>query len=173
MVRFTDFKEESREKGFASDKDINGIGKRLATRMKRKGVSPVIATLLLIVIAVTAAILAYVWVTGYMGRVTGTVEQQTAEQMQERIKINAVTTGTGSVTISVANIGEVDVTISGAYILNENRTAVCSSTPATKIASGAVGDVTITSCTLKSGAMYIAKVVTAKGTEATYVFTAP
>jgi flagellin-like protein len=34
---------------------------------KRRGVSPVIATLLLIVIAVAAAVLTYIWVTGYMG----------------------------------------------------------------------------------------------------------
>ncbi|MEM3993983.1 MAG: archaellin/type IV pilin N-terminal domain-containing protein [Thermofilum sp.] len=35
--------------------------------MRRKGISPVIATLLLIVIAVVAAVLTYIWVTGYMG----------------------------------------------------------------------------------------------------------
>lgn len=38
--------------------------------MKRTGVSPVIATLLLIVIAVAAAVLAYIWIIGYQGTLT-------------------------------------------------------------------------------------------------------
>ncbi|MEM4790228.1 MAG: archaellin/type IV pilin N-terminal domain-containing protein, partial [Thermofilum sp.] len=63
--------------------------------MRRKGISPVIATLLLIVIAVVAAVLTYIWVTGYMGTLS---PREVPEQLKERIKIDAVsydtTTGT-------------------------------------------------------------------------------
>ena len=38
--------------------------------MKIRGISPVIATLLLILIAVAAAVLVYVWVTGYASSMT-------------------------------------------------------------------------------------------------------
>jgi len=55
--------------------------------MKRAGVSPVIATLLLIVIAVAAAVLAYIWIIGYQGTLT---QQASTAQLQERIKIEAV-----------------------------------------------------------------------------------
>jgi len=55
--------------------------------MKRQAVSPVIATLLLIVIAVAAAVLAYIWIIGYQGTLT---QQASTQQLQERIKIEAV-----------------------------------------------------------------------------------
>ena len=144
---------------------------------KRKGVSPVIATLLLIVIAVAAAVLTYVWVTGYIGRTTSTAE---TGQLQDRIKINAVsvtdTTAAKTVTASVANIGDLDVSITAAYVLTSNGTTVCGGalTTAASLPKGKTADVTVSSsCTLTSGKVYIAKVVTSKGTEATYTFTAP
>jgi flagellin-like protein len=140
---------------------------------KRRGVSPVIATLLLIVIAVAAAVLTYIWVTGYMGKVTGTVEQTSTQQLQEKIKINAVSVSGTTVTLSVSNIGDTDVTISGAYVLTQGGTSVCSSSPSTSISKGGTQDVPISSCSLTSGTTYIAKAVTSKGTEATYTFTAP
>jgi len=140
---------------------------------KRRGVSPVIATLLLIVIAVAAAVLTYIWVTGYMGKVTGTVEQTSTQQLQEKIKINAISVSSTSVTLSVANIGDTDVTISAAYVLTQGGTSVCSSTSSVPIGKGTTQSVTITGCSLTSGTSYIAKAVTSKGTEATYTFTAP
>lgn len=143
---------------------------------KRKGVSPVIATLLLIVIAVAAAVLTYIWVTGYMGKVTGAVEQTSTQQLQEKIKINAVSVNstTKTVKLSVSNIGDTDVTISGAYVLTQGGTSVCSSSfSSVSILKGGIQDVTISSCSLTSGTTYTAKAVTSKGTEATYTFTAP
>jgi len=143
---------------------------------KRKGVSPVIATLLLIVIAVAAAVLTYVWITGYIGRTTSATE---ASQLQERIKINAVTVTSSGVAISVANIGNVNVTLAGAYILFQNGTVVSrcqNNTLATNLKPLKPGDITDSvqmpsGCTLTKGLTYVAKVVTAKGTEATYTFT--
>jgi flagellin-like protein len=142
---------------------------------KRRGVSPVIATLLLIVIAVAAAVLTYIWVTGYMGKVTGAVEQTSMQQLQEKIKINAVSVNstTETVTLSVSNIGDTDVTISGAYVLTQGGTSFCSISPSASIPQGGTQDVTIDNCPLESGTTYIAKAVTSKGTEATYTFTTP
>ncbi|MEM0119725.1 MAG: archaellin/type IV pilin N-terminal domain-containing protein, partial [Thermofilaceae archaeon] len=137
--------------------------------MKRRGVSPVIATLLLIVIAVVAAVLAYIWVSGYMGRVTSQAEGQ-ASQLQERIKIDAVKVTGARVDINVTNIGDVDVTIASAYVLFENKTAVCSSAPNKNISRGIAGYVSVSNCNLVTGTTYIAKVVTSKGVEATYSF---
>ena len=143
----------------------------LRGEVRRKGVSPVIATLLLIVIAVVAAVLTYLWVTGYMGKVTGTVEQTATQQLQERIKINAVQVSDTTVTLSVANIGDVDVTISAAYVLFQNGTMVCGVSTTKSIPKGAVDTVGVTGCSLTSGITYVAKAVTNKGTEATYTFT--
>ena len=77
----------------------------------KKAISPVIATLLLILIAVAASILVYVWVTGYASSVTGAE----ASQLQERIKIDTVSVPSGTagsnVTIYVRNIGNVEVNV--------------------------------------------------------------
>lgn len=139
--------------------------------MRRKGVSPVIATLLLIVIAVAAAVLAYIWVTGYMGTLA---PREVPTQLQERIKIDAVKIDGGSVTIYVSNIGEIDTEIVSAYILYENYTAACGGPLASSvpISKGVAKGVTVPdTCDLVAGTTYIAKVSAEGGAEATYIFT--
>ncbi len=139
----------------------------------RKGVSPIIAVLLLIVIAVAAAVLAYIWIVSY----TGTLEQQAGtQQLQERIKIEGVEYDGTTLTIYVRNIGEVDVTVDAAYIFDASGTVIDSATGlGVTLTPGQVstaGQVTIDGgLTLNDGSTYTVKVVTDKGTEATYVFT--
>ena len=136
---------------------------------KRRGVSPVIATLLLIVIAVAAAVLTYIWVTGYMGTLQS---QAGAQQVQERIKIEAIDITNGKVYIR--NIGETKVTIAAVYLINSTTGSIIASntTTATDISPGDLQSVTLTLDThMNSGATYIVKAVTNKGTEATYQFT--
>jgi len=143
--------------------------------MKRAGVSPVIATLLLIVIAVAAAVLAYIWIIGYQGTLT---QQASTAQLQERIKIEAVEyTGT-SLKVYVRNIGDVKVNISAVYVYDPSGTVLAKSilTPSQySIDPGKVTDTTPQSptvtVTLAPGTTYTVKVVTVKGTEATYTFT--
>jgi len=142
--------------------------------MRRKAVSPVIATLLLIVIAVAAAVLTYIWVTGYMGTVA---PRETPTQLQERIKIDAVKVDatTNTVTIYVTNIGETDTAIISGYVLTTKYTAVCGTTIAnpTTINPGGTAEVSVQNCQLTPGETYIAKVSAKRGTEATYPFKAP
>lgn len=140
--------------------------------MRRKAVSPVIATLLLIVIAVAAAVLTYIWVTGYMGTVA---PRETPTQLQERIKIDAVSVSGGTVTIYVTNIGETDTAIISGYVLTTKYTAVCGTTIAnpTTINPGGTAEVSVQNCQLTPGETYIAKVSAKRGTEATYPFKAP
>ncbi|MEM4443789.1 MAG: archaellin/type IV pilin N-terminal domain-containing protein [Thermofilum sp.] len=140
--------------------------------MRRKGISPVIATLLLIVIAVVAAVLTYIWVTGYMGTLS---PREVPGQLRERIKIDAVSIGTSDVTIYFSNIGESTVNIAGAYVLYENFTVVpnCANTTnllPSNVAPGATDQVQIQGCTLQADRTYIAKVTTREGVEATYIF---
>ena len=144
--------------------------------MRRKAVSPVIATLLLIVIAVAAAVLTYIWVTGYMGTIA---PRETPTQLKERIKIDAVRVS-DSVSIHVSNIGDTATQIVGGYVLTENYTAVCGDgttsitiSPSSTINPGETATVSISGCSLTSGETYIAKVSAKGGAEATYPFKAP
>jgi len=83
-----------------------------------RGISPVIATLLLILIAVAAAVLVYVWVTGY----ASSMAQTSAPELEEQIKIDSVsvnlTNNYINVTVYVRNIGDVQVNITDLYIID-------------------------------------------------------
>jgi flagellin-like protein len=140
--------------------------------MKRAGVSPVIATLLLIVIAVAAAVLAYIWIIGYQGTLT---QQASTAQLQERIRIETVNYTGSQLKVWVRNIGDVKVTITAGYIINATGLTIAADTTLSKSLNlGQVDYVTIPqtgTVTLKPGITYTVKVVTSKGTETTYTFT--
>ncbi|RLE74422.1 MAG: hypothetical protein DRZ80_04555 [Thermoprotei archaeon] len=90
----------------------------------RTGVSPVIAILLLIVIAVAASVLVYLWVTGYIG---GISEAANAEVIQDKIKIEGVQKHQDFdrvYLIWVRNIGETKVVLSKIYLLDETGQTV-------------------------------------------------
>ena len=148
-------------------------------RLNKKGVSPIIAVLLLIVIAVAAALLTYLWVLGYVGSAQRSGQPS---QLEEKIKIDGVKVDSANnkVTIYVRNIGSVKVTIQAAYILNATTGAVIDANTdvGVELGPGRVsGDndvqIQVTGGTYKSGYTYIAKVVTKKGTEASLAFTWP
>jgi len=141
---------------------------------KRRGVSPVIATLLLIVIAVAAAVLTYIWVTGYMGTLQA---QAGAQQVQEKIKIEGVEITDGKIAkIYIRNIGDVKVNVTTVYLINVT-TVVAKDDPKQEIAPeglAAIDDAKLTNIkdiALKPGVTYTIKAVTSRGTEATYQFT--
>jgi len=135
--------------------------------MKKKAISPVIATLLLILIAIAASILVYIWVTGYASSVTGAE----ATQLQEKIKIDAVSANSSATTVYVRNIGEVKVTITDIYIIDSITSEIVNHTSFTnrQIDPGSVDAFTVET-TLESGRTYIAKAVTSNGVEATKAF---
>ena len=135
-------------------------------KLNRKGVSPVIATLLLILIAVAAAVLVYMWVTGYV-RTTATG----GEEMAERIKIEAVSvSGSTLLTAYVRNVGDVTATINAIYVIDRGGSILGSSMGlSSSVGVGSITTVTV-SATLTRGQHYTLRVVTKSGVEASYVF---
>lgn len=129
-------------------------------RIGRKGVSPVIATLLLILIAVAAAILVYVWVTGFATSTTSTPPTG-----KINVKIEAAYYSGGNVIIYLRNIGDVDAVIDAVYIWDSGMKTLSASTSglSTTVTPGALTSITV-SATLSSG-NYLIKVVTVDGYE--------
>src|SRR2546428_651149 len=84
----------------------------------REAVSPIIATLLLIAIAVAAGIIVYVYVNSLAGGLTSGGGQQVEAQVQlQAYSFNAVGTGSGQVIdIFLKNVGGASVTISAIYV---------------------------------------------------------
>ncbi|MGC8936738.1 MAG: archaellin/type IV pilin N-terminal domain-containing protein [Candidatus Methanomethylicaceae archaeon] len=91
-------------------------------KIDRKGVSPIIATLLLIVIAVAAAVVTYSFVMGIIGTST-----TTGTGVQSRILIEAVTTNSTTspfniTSIVVKNAGTLSTNITSAYLCRSDGT---------------------------------------------------
>jgi len=82
----------------------------------KKGISPILATLLLIVIAVAAVIVTYAWVMTFTTSTTSTAGA--------RIKFDMVSINSGSdnVTIYVRNWGDEKVTVDKVYIEGQDFT---------------------------------------------------
>jgi flagellin-like protein len=101
----------------------------------KKAISPILATLLLIVIAVAAIVVTYAWVMTYMGSTTtqaGIMLKKDADCLWK----------TGNVTIYVRNIGTSDAEIDKVYINSAPQTSVIY-TPSSKIVSKEGGTITI------------------------------
>jgi flagellin-like protein len=84
--------------------------KKMNLLMSRKGVSPIIAELLIIVIAVAAAVVAYAFVTGFIGTSSGTSNQQGSMSFDSYQIIDPNT-----IVIYVRNTGTKVLTISNVY----------------------------------------------------------
>ncbi len=124
-------------------------------RKNRKAVSPVIATLLMIAIAVAAAILVYVWSMGLIG----TLQTGGGEQVKEQLMMEAYDwTATGTLKIHLRNVGTTEVVVAAVYVEGVSNTM-------SKVVSiGAVTDASATSLpTIVSGRSYNVKIVTSTG----------
>lgn len=132
---------------------------------RKKGVSPVIAVLLMIAIAVAAAILVYVWSMGLIGTLTGGGGQQTREQ----IIVDAYTWKTDTMTLYFRNVGSSEVVLDAIYV---SGTPVASSMSTVLSVQGPVQPITVTtSGTFTQGVAYTIKCVTKTGGVFTFSLT--
>jgi len=154
--------------------------------LNKRGVSPVVAVLLLIVITVAAAVLVYIWLIGFMQSQTATTG---STALGERIKFESATIDTnGKFDAYVRNVGDSGVYIYTAYLLKADGQTVIEIVNASNtniwdenndgttdkkgsqymLKPGSVARMIINfNVSLESNKVYIVKVVTALGTEFT------
>jgi len=133
----------------------------------RRGVSVIIASLLLIAIAVAAAVLLYVFSIGLIGNLGSSGGQQTRDE----VILEAYSwTNKTSLVLSLKNVGSSTVNLAAGtadYFVNGNVIAagsVKACTGAATLAPGAAAcTVTLTPPALTSGAAYPVKVVLPDG----------
>ncbi len=90
---------------------------KLAKVHKRRGIDPIIATLLLIAISVAAGIIVYVFVTGLSGNLTGGGGAQVTEQVSMDAYVYSPISG--GVAVYVRNTGTATITLdSGAMFFD-------------------------------------------------------
>jgi flagellin-like protein len=126
-------------------------------KVRRKALSPVIATLLMVAIAVAAAIITYVWAMGLLGGLMGTGGTQTKEQLiLEAYDWKA----TGAISLIFRNVGSAQVSIAAVYL---EGTSLSPAASTVAIAGTVSYSLTVAGLTITPGASYTLKVVTATG----------
>ena len=138
----------------------------------KRGLSPVVSVLLLILIAVAAAVIIYSWFSGAASK-----NPTNTPQLYERIKIEAVNVNmagsTKYINVTIRNIGSSSVNISSVYIISASTNqVVCENTGLNfNISVGSVGTANVTCTSPLTPGTYTAKVVTKSGITASYTFT--
>jgi len=146
-------------------------GQKPAIRRAKKAISPILATLLLIVIAVAAIVITYAWITTYMGSAT-----QQAGFMPYKANVNFDnSTGTEKIIIDVGNSGTSNGQIVQVYIgTSATATQSQTTTPSTPISLTA-GDIVSFNVTYawSAGETYYFKVVPNSGAALSFTEQAP
>ena len=138
----------------------------------KKGISPILATLLLIVIAVAAIVVTYAWVMTYMGTTT-----QQAGFIP--YKANVAFTKEDTVVIDIGNSGTSSGKLTGIYIGSSSSTLISQSTITPTLSATPIDASTIASFTVtykdgfKSGVTYYFKVVPSSGAALEFQAVAP
>ena len=83
--------------------------------LDKRAVSPVIAALLLIVIAVASATIFYLWVIGNIMSVKSGTERDVTT-LESKIKIDEVVVSENNLIVYMRNIGDVNATVDVAYL---------------------------------------------------------
>ncbi|MCS7119785.1 MAG: archaellin/type IV pilin N-terminal domain-containing protein [Nitrososphaerota archaeon] len=133
----------------------------------KRGVSPVIATLLLISIAVAASVIVYSWVTAMV--------TQQGQQAQVMIKIDSVQfENNTTVNVTVRNTGTVPAKIGSIYVYAANGTRVGAKNFDVEIQVGGTASFNVTiNGNYTPAAGYWVRVVASTGYYAQEIFFAP
>jgi len=123
-------------------------------RVSKKAVSPVIATLLMIAVAVAASVIVYVWSAGLLGTLMG----GGGAQVKEQVIIEAYEwPSSGALKLYLRNVGAADVKIVAIYVGGTSNTQSLSiAVKSSGVATGLVGG-------YSPGTAYVVKLVTETG----------
>jgi len=131
-------------------------------RTNGKGISPLIATLLLIAIAVAASVITYVWVMSMVG--------SQSQQAQTQASIDSImwNVAGNTLNVTVRNTGSVGATIETVSVrLSTQASTWYPVTVSTAIATGTTAEVewdgTGTGLTLAASSSYVIRVTTSTG----------
>jgi flagellin-like protein len=150
-----------------------------------KALSPVVATILLVAIAVIASVLTYLWATGFIGAIQTRPSQATETIHIQAASFTAGGTPAGAFTIYIQNAGSQGVTYVQVFLLNTAGTVLGTTTtftgssacvtaaaPNNVCAAGSISTIVGNIAGGTSNAQEILQVVTAKGTSAEITLTA-
>ncbi len=136
----------------------------------RRAISPVVAAVLLVIIAVAAGVMIWVWMSGIASK-----NPATEPVLQERFVIEGIKVTSmqpAGLMAYVRNIGGTNITITTAYLLDARGQTLDKADVSATLAPGEVTSINVNfnNVNLTAGASYTLKLVTQRGSEATYTF---
>ena len=129
---------------------------------KRKGISTFIATLLLMVLAVSAGVVIYAYTMGYMGGFGGTDTLGAMSIDQATLEVGT----TNVLTVNVRNIGKTAITFDTVYF--EGSSITFTANPSTPLPEGDVATITCNPTTIVAGTTYSVKIIGADNTQVSF-----
>jgi flagellin-like protein len=138
-------------------KNIRNVRKITSFKRSVKAISPVIATLLMIAIAVVASLVVYAWVSGYMGFQT--------EKTGKAIAVPSFAVdNSGKLHVYVQNVGQGPVQISNSYVNSNLQTFTADPNyPDNVLPEGNTADITVAG-TYNAGDKLNIKITSSDGT---------
>jgi archaeal type IV pilus assembly protein PilA len=137
-------------------------------RKDMRGISPVIATLLMIAIAVVASLVVYAWTMGYMNF------QQNKTGKAIQIQSVAAPTGSNALTVYVQNVGDGSVNLVSGQCLYINGTLMQSNPSMNTVGAGSTASIGATlSYNINHGDVFVIKVTSQDGTFSQMTQTVP
>jgi len=161
-----------------------GDGWKMAKKTAKRAVSPVLATLMMVAVAVALSVIIFTWSQSFLSQTGEAASGQQAAQniaAQSGILIESATFATsssGSATITVRNVGAVSVTLGTAIATgrpdNSGFKTSNTGTPATlSLSKGDATTISFSLSGLQSGDVITFKVTTKAGTFAQATYTVP
>ena len=133
--------------------------KRMIASRKKRGISTFIATLLLMVLAVSAGVVIYAYTMGYLGGFGGT--QTLGSMSLDTASVSA----TGGVTAHLRNTGKVVLTVDQVYV---DGVPVTPPPVVSAISEGGIGTLTFNITGYTAGRTYTIKVICKDNTQISF-----
>jgi len=128
-------------------------------RVSKKAVSPVIATLLMIAVAVAASVIVYVWSAGLLGTLMG----GGGAQVKEQVILEAYDWSTATLTLWFRNVGSSTIKIDKIYVGGQDQTYTMADKELSPKERGSAAISSFTGISVSAGTAYTIKVVTETG----------
>jgi flagellin-like protein len=146
---------------------VNSLTHRLFR--SKKGISPILATLLLVVIAVAAIVVTYAWVMTYMARTTG---QAGVVLNVANVRFYGNGTAGTSIYIDIQDTGTSDTTITQLYVGTSDSTMDNQTITPLPIAAGTTQRITV-NYSWQTFVGYHFRVITSSGLNFPFTWQAP
>ena len=137
----------------------------MGKHVNNRAVAPVIATLLLIAIAVAAAIIVYVFSIGLLGG----LQTSGGQQVKQQVILEAYNWGTAtSLILTLRNVGPAQVKFADWFVNGISPSATAGCNTALTVGTSCIATLTLGAASYSAGVAYVIKVVSVDGAVFSY-----